>query len=179
MTVIDQLVYFAALYGVPTDDARREAIHWLDRFRVPDLAFRRADELSKGNQQKIQLIAAILHDPEVLLMDEPFTGLDPVNVAILREAFLELRDRGRPDLLDPPDGGRRGAVRVGRDRRPRPDGRRRLAPRDPRSTAGGWSTSVEGDHRLPWIAGVAGARILRAGLRPDRGRARRGHRTPT
>ena len=56
---------------------------------------RRAEQLSKGNQQKIQFIAAVLHDPQVLLMDEPFTGLDPVNVMLLREAFLELRDRGR------------------------------------------------------------------------------------
>ena len=95
MRVIDQLIYFAELYGIPPDRARREAMHWLARFRVPDLAERRADELSKGNQQKIQLIAAVLHDPEVLLMDEPFTGLDPVNVAILREAFLELREQGK------------------------------------------------------------------------------------
>jgi ABC-2 type transport system ATP-binding protein len=95
MTVIDQLVYFASLYGVAPDRARREAIRWLERFRVPELASRRADELSKGNQQKIQLVAAVLHDPHVLLMDEPFTGLDPVNVAILREAFFELRDDGK------------------------------------------------------------------------------------
>ena len=65
------------------------------RFRIPDYAERRAEELSKGNQQKVQFIAAILHRPDVLLMDEPFTGLDPVNLALLREAFLELRDEGR------------------------------------------------------------------------------------
>ena len=59
------------------------------------MAGRRAEELSKGNQQKVQFIAAVLHKPQVLLMDEPFTGLDPVNLAILREAFLELRDEGR------------------------------------------------------------------------------------
>lgn len=95
MAVLDQLVYFASLYGVPPDRARRDALHWLTRFRIPDYAERRAEELSKGNQQKVQFIAAILHDPEVLLMDEPFTGLDPVNLALLREAFLELRDDGR------------------------------------------------------------------------------------
>ena len=61
----------------------------------PTYAERKAEELSKGNQQKIQFISAILHDPPVLLMDEPFTGLDPVNVALLREAFVELRDAGR------------------------------------------------------------------------------------
>jgi len=166
MRVIDQLIYFAELYGIPPDRARREAMHWLARFRVPDLAERRADELSKGNQQKIQLIAAVLHDPEVLLMDEPFTGLDPVNVAILREAFLELREQGKTlifsthqmetvealcesiAIVD------RGRVVVGGSLREirRAAGRRLL------------HISVEGDHRLPWLAAVEGARILRAGV---------------
>ncbi len=95
MAVLDQLVYFASLYGQPADVARREARHWLARFRIPEYADRRAEELSKGNQQKVQFIAAILHRPEVLLMDEPFTGLDPVNLALLREALVELRDEGR------------------------------------------------------------------------------------
>jgi ABC-2 type transport system ATP-binding protein len=166
MRVIDQLVYFAELYGLAPDRARREAMHWLARFRVTDLAERRADELSKGNQQKIQLIAALLHDPEVLLMDEPFTGLDPVNVAILREAFLELREQGKTlifsthqmetvealcesiAIVD------RGRVVVGGALREirRAAGRRLL------------HISVEGDHRLPWLTGVDGARILRAGV---------------
>ena len=95
MAVLDQLVYFASLYGETPANARREALAWLDRFQIPDYADRRAEELSKGNQQKVQFIAAILHEPEVLLMDEPFTGLDPINLVILREAFMELRDQGR------------------------------------------------------------------------------------
>jgi ABC-2 type transport system ATP-binding protein len=95
MTVIDQLVYFARLYGEPAAAARANARHWLERFRIPDYADRRAEELSKGNQQKVQFIAAILHGPDVLLMDEPFTGLDPVNLSLLRDAFVELRDSGR------------------------------------------------------------------------------------
>jgi ABC-2 type transport system ATP-binding protein len=95
MGVLDQLVYLASLYGMPPDVARVEARHWLTRFRIPEYADRRAEELSKGNQQKVQFIAAILHRPDVLLMDEPFTGLDPVNLALLREAFVELRDEGR------------------------------------------------------------------------------------
>ncbi len=95
MTVIDQLVYFGRLYGLPRDRAVREVRSWLARFHAADLAERPAEQLSKGNQQKVQFIAAILHDPAVLLMDEPFTGLDPVNVSLLREAFLELRDRGK------------------------------------------------------------------------------------
>jgi ABC-2 type transport system ATP-binding protein len=95
LTVIEQLVYFASLYGEPAGQARTNAHTWLERFRIPDLADRRAEELSKGNQQKVQFIAAILHRPDVLLMDEPFTGLDPVNLSLLRDAFLELRDEGR------------------------------------------------------------------------------------
>jgi ABC-2 type transport system ATP-binding protein len=166
MVVVDQLAYFASLYGLAPERARREALHWLARFRVPELGSRRAEELSKGNQQKIQLIAAILHDPQVLLMDEPFTGLDPVNVALLREAFLELRDQGRTlifsthqmetvealcesiAIVD------RGRVVIGG------------AVRDIRRAAGRRlvKIAVEGDHRMAWIDEVPGVRILRPGF---------------
>jgi len=95
LPVLDQLVYLASLYGTDPDQARRDATQWLERFRIPELAFRRAEELSKGNQQKVQFIAAILHDPEILLLDEPFTGLDPVNVGLLKDAIHELRERDR------------------------------------------------------------------------------------
>jgi ABC-2 type transport system ATP-binding protein len=80
---------------VPERDASAEIAHWLERFRITDYHDRRVEELSKGNQQKIQFIAAILHDPDVLIMDEPFTGLDPVNVRLLKEAFLEMKARGK------------------------------------------------------------------------------------
>ena len=125
MTVLQQLVFFAGLQGVPRDIATREARAWLLRFHVPDFADRRAEELSKGNQQKVQFLAAVLHDPQVMLMDEPFTGL--------RSGEHRPAARGDPGPpgsrqddrpLDPPDGDGRGDVRVGRDRRPRPDGRR-------------------------------------------------------
>ena len=95
MKVGEQLRFFASLYGVPDADASREIGEWLDRFRIPDYLDRKVEELSKGNQQKIQFIAAILHDPDVLIMDEPFSGLDPVNVRLLKEAFGEMRDRGK------------------------------------------------------------------------------------
>ena len=95
MKVIEVLSFFASLYGVRPADATAEVEDWLERFRIPDYRDRKVEELSKGNQQKIQFIAAILHDPEVLIMDEPFTGLDPVNVQLLKEAFLEMRDRGK------------------------------------------------------------------------------------
>jgi ABC-2 type transport system ATP-binding protein len=95
MKVGEQLRFFAALYGVPDADAQREIGDWLERFRIPDYLDRKVEELSKGNQQKIQFIASILHDPDVLIMDEPFTGLDPVNVRLLKEAFLAMRERGK------------------------------------------------------------------------------------
>ena len=94
MEVLEQLVFFGDLFKVPRKEGARRAREWLARFRIADYAKRRAEELSKGNQQKIQFIAAMLHEPPVLLMDEPFVGLDPVNVALLKEAFLEMRDRG-------------------------------------------------------------------------------------
>ena len=166
MVVLDQLVFFASLHGLPRDVARRQALDWLRRLGVSDLAGRRAEELSKGNQQKIQLVAAILHDPPVLLMDEPFTGLDPVNVALLREAFLELRDMGRTLVFSTHPMEKveamcesiaivdRGRVVVGGPLREikRATGRRMV------------HLSVEGDHRLAWLAGVPGARILRPGI---------------
>jgi ABC-2 type transport system ATP-binding protein len=95
MKVIDVLSFFASLYGVNGAAATAEVEDWLERFRIPHYRDRKVEELSKGNQQKIQFIAAILHDPAVLIMDEPFSGLDPVNVQLLKEAFLEMRDRGK------------------------------------------------------------------------------------
>lgn len=165
MKVLDQLVFFAALYGLPEARARREAQDWLARFRVPDYAGQRADQLSKGNQQKIQFIAAILHDPQVLIMDEPFSGLDPVNVALLKQAFLELRDRGKTlvfsthqmemveevcDALAIIDRGRLVVQGSMRDVK-RSTGRQvvRLA--------------VAGDPELPWLANLEGVTVTRAG----------------
>jgi ABC-2 type transport system ATP-binding protein len=95
MPVLEQLVYFASLYGVPRRQARERARHWLARFRIAEYADRKAESLSKGNQQKVQYIATILHDPDVILMDEPFVGLDPVNVALLKSAFIEMREQGK------------------------------------------------------------------------------------
>jgi ABC-2 type transport system ATP-binding protein len=95
MPVLEQLEFYGSLYGMPRSKARATATDWLERFRIAEYADRRAESLSKGNQQKVQFIATVLHDPDVILMDEPFVGLDPVNVALLKSAFLELRDRGK------------------------------------------------------------------------------------
>ena len=147
------------------DRARRDALAWLARFRIPEYAERRAEELSKGNQQKVQFIAAVLHDPEVLLMDEPFTGLDPVNLILLREAFAELRDRGRTrHLLDPPDGDGRGDVRIGRDRRPRAARGRRPRPR-PQARERAADAPARGRRRP--VARLAGRAARCRWTRPD------------
>jgi ABC-2 type transport system ATP-binding protein len=165
MKVLDQLVYFARLQGVPARTARRDALEWLERFRIPEYADRKAESLSKGNQQKIQFIAAILHDPEVLLMDEPFTGLDPINVALLKEALLEVRDRGRTILLSTHQMETveelcqsiaildRGKVVV--------DG----PVRDVRRATGRQVVrlAVEGDPEVAWVEGIEGAQVTRRG----------------
>ena len=95
MPVLDQLVFYGSLYGMSRPAARSAGLEWLSRFRIAEFADRRVESLSKGNQQKVQFIATVLHDPDVLLMDEPFVGLDPVNVALLKAALTELRDQGK------------------------------------------------------------------------------------
>ncbi|MEI8332507.1 MAG: ATP-binding cassette domain-containing protein [Chloroflexota bacterium] len=165
MRVLDQLVFFARLRGVPASSATRTVLEWLERFRIPEFRDRRADELSKGNQQKIQFIAAILHDPDVLLMDEPFSGLDPVNVALLKDAFLEMRDRGKTlifsthqmetveELAESIAIVDRGRIVV-------------AGPvREVRSSTGRVFVrlAVDGDTELAWLAGLPGVNVTRPG----------------
>ena len=166
MTVLDQLVFFARLQGVPKDRAVHEAHTWLTRLRVPDFATRRTGELSKGNQQKIQFLGAVMHDPEILLLDEPFTGLDPVNVVLLRQAILELRERGKTIILSTHqmetveamcesiaivDEGRTVISGSLRDVK-RSTGRRSVI------------LAVEGIHHFDWVEEVPGVRVLRPGV---------------
>jgi ABC-2 type transport system ATP-binding protein len=171
LEVLDQLVFFASLYGIPRDVAAARGREWLARFRIPDYEKRRAEELSKGNQQKVQLIAAILHEPAVLLMDEPFVGLDPVNVALLKEAFAEMRERGSTLVFSTHqmemveelcesvaliDQGRLVLAGPIRDVK-RSTGRRvvRLALE---------GKSIDGDGaELPWLASLPGVRVSRPG----------------
>src|SRR5579884_1342784 len=95
MRVDEQLLFLARLQGVSKQDARKALDEWLERFQITGNRSRKIEELSKGNQQKVQFLAAILHDPEILIMDEPFSGLDPVNATVLKEAFLEMHRRGK------------------------------------------------------------------------------------
>ena len=95
MRVDEQLLFLARLNGLAKQDAEKELAEWLERFQISANRQKKVEELSKGNQQKVQFLATILHDPTILVMDEPFSGLDPVNANVLKEAFLEMHRRGK------------------------------------------------------------------------------------
>lgn len=95
----EQLQYFGMLRGMSKADARRSAEAWMKRLGVYEYADTVADKLSKGNQQKVQLIAAVVSDPQLVVLDEPFSGLDPVNADILREVIGEMVEKGKYILL--------------------------------------------------------------------------------
>ncbi|HUA98991.1 MAG TPA: ATP-binding cassette domain-containing protein [Terracidiphilus sp.] len=99
MNVLDQLVFFGRLHGVAPDDARARAVKWAERMEIADALSKRTEELSKGMQQKIQFIATVLHDPGLIVMDEPFSGLDPVNAVLVERTLLELKDEGKAILF--------------------------------------------------------------------------------
>jgi ABC-2 type transport system ATP-binding protein len=99
MRVLEHLVFLAELHGVHRPDARRRAERWLSDTEAADWAQRRVDELSKGQQQTVQLIGALIHDPSFVILDEPFTGLDPVNARRLRDIVKRLASDGVTVLL--------------------------------------------------------------------------------
>jgi ABC-2 type transport system ATP-binding protein len=94
MRVRDQLVYFGRLHGLGAGDAAAAADHWLERLGVAERSKDKAEALSLGNQQRVQLAAALIHDPELLVLDEPFSGLDPVAVDALSEVLAQQAARG-------------------------------------------------------------------------------------
>lgn len=91
----EQLIYFAKLKGMTKEEANKEIEKWCEKLKVTEYLDMTAEKLSKGNQQKIQFIAAILHNPELIVLDEPFSGLDPVNTELLKNVILELVKDGR------------------------------------------------------------------------------------
>lgn len=93
--IVDQLVYFAELKGMRRADAVRAVDYWLVRLGMAEYRNKRLDTLSKGNQQKIQLITALAHDPEIVILDEPFSGLDPVNAMLLKDVVKEEIAKGK------------------------------------------------------------------------------------
>ena len=94
-TLLNTIIYFAQLRDIPGPEAKRRAMVWLKRFDLAGSAHRKVEELSKGNQQKAQIITAVLHEPDLLILDEPFSGLDPVNQILLKDVFMELKKQGK------------------------------------------------------------------------------------
>lgn len=93
--IIDQLVYFAELKGMRRKEAVKSVDYWLERLGMTEYRNKRLDTLSKGNQQKIQLITALAHDPHIVILDEPFSGLDPVNAMLLKDVVKEQIANGK------------------------------------------------------------------------------------
>ncbi len=99
MKVLELLVFLAELKGIPRRLAAQRATVWLDRLELGGWADKKVEELSRGMQQKVQFIGTVLHEPDLLILDEPFTGLDPLNVEVLREIVMEERGRGATVLF--------------------------------------------------------------------------------
>lgn len=93
--IIDQLTYFAELKGMSRKEAIKSVDYWLERLGMTEYRNKRLDTLSKGNQQKIQLITALAHDPDIVILDEPFSGLDPVNAMLLKDVVKEQISKGK------------------------------------------------------------------------------------
>ena len=99
MKVLDQIVFLGQLHGLDAATATSRAYDWCERLEITEAIGKKTEELSKGMQQKIQFITTLLHEPELIIMDEPFTGLDPVNSALLMDTLVELRSQGRAILF--------------------------------------------------------------------------------
>jgi len=99
MKVSDLLLFMAEIKGVPKGEAKRRASYWLERLELADRADKKVEELSKGMQQKVQFIATVIHDPELIIFDEPFMGLDPINTDLLKGIMVELKKRGKTIVL--------------------------------------------------------------------------------
>ena len=93
--ILDQLIYFGELRSMTASAAKKSAIHWLERMEMSEYLNKRLDTLSKGNQQKIQLAATLINNPEIIILDEPFSGLDPVNAEMLKDIVMEQIKEGK------------------------------------------------------------------------------------
>jgi ABC-2 type transport system ATP-binding protein len=99
MKVMDQLIFLGELHGLDATSASKRAHVWCERMEITEAITKKTEELSKGMQQKIQFIAALLHEPDLIIMDEPFSGLDPVNAALLMDTLVDLRKQGKTILF--------------------------------------------------------------------------------
>jgi len=99
MEVLEQIVFLGEAKGLRRKDARARALRWLERLGLGDWAKRKVQELSKGMQQKVQFIGTLLHDPDLVILDEPFSGLDPVNLQVMKDVVVEIARSGRTVLF--------------------------------------------------------------------------------
>jgi ABC-2 type transport system ATP-binding protein len=99
MKVLDQLTFFGEAKGIPRKTARVKAGDWLGRLGISDWAVKKVEDLSKGMQQKVQFIGALLHEPDVVILDEPFSGLDPVNSQVMKDVVVDLARQGKTVLF--------------------------------------------------------------------------------
>jgi len=99
MKVMDQLIFLGELHGLDATTASKRAHVWCERMEITEAIPKKTEELSKGMQQKIQFIATLLHEPELIIMDEPFSGLDPVNAVLLMDTLVDLRKQGKSILF--------------------------------------------------------------------------------
>ena len=99
MKALDQIIFLGCLHGLDAATARKRALEWCERLQILDAIEKKTEELSKGMQQKIQFICALLHEPDLIIMDEPFSGLDPVNATLLQDTLVEERKKGRAVLF--------------------------------------------------------------------------------
>lgn len=93
--LLDQLIYFGELKGMTAKDAKESAVKWLERLELSEYANKKLETLSKGNQQKIQILQAVINDPDIVIFDEPFSGLDPVNSMVLKDIINEFISKNR------------------------------------------------------------------------------------
>ena len=94
LTVLEQITYYGVLKGIEEDKIQEKLDYWLDKFDIKEYKNKKIKELSKGNQQKVQFISAIINEPKLLILDEPFSGLDPINVELFKKIILELKEKG-------------------------------------------------------------------------------------
>jgi ABC-2 type transport system ATP-binding protein len=99
MRVLDHLIFLGRLHGLDAGAARHRSLAWTERMEISGWLDKKVEELSKGMQQKIQFVATLLHDPDFIIMDEPFGGLDPVNAALLKDVLLEMKQKGKTILF--------------------------------------------------------------------------------
>ena len=94
LTVLEQIKYYGALKSIPEEEIEDKLDYWLEIFGIKEYKNKKIKELSKGNQQKVQFISAIINEPKLLILDEPFSGLDPINVELFKKIILELKEKG-------------------------------------------------------------------------------------